>query len=143
MLAVNGFDCRDAYLLKRWQDPWIHMAVYKTETAPMDPAKTSWLDLIDAGLLHPSVEGSINRNGHLKQEEIVMPWLDRENYFIDYVSDWTEIPEGAEHSEHGVRNVQVESKGEKKALQNVQVKKETPKPQRVGLMRPPKIPFTK
>jgi SAM-dependent methyltransferase len=23
MLAVNGFDCRDAYLLKKFQDPWI------------------------------------------------------------------------------------------------------------------------
>jgi SAM-dependent methyltransferase len=84
MLAVNGFDCRDAYLLKRFQDPWTHLAVYKSNIKPMDPAATSWNDLIELNLLHPTIVNSINRHGHLRQEEIVMPWLDRENYFIDY-----------------------------------------------------------
>jgi len=86
MLAVNGFDCRDAYLLKKFQDPWINMAVYKTDIAPMDPATTNWYDLIDKKLLHPSIVDSINTSGYLKQEEIIMPWLDKELYFIDYVS---------------------------------------------------------
>lgn len=92
MLAVNGFDCRDAYLLKRFQDPWIQMAVYKTDVSVMDPDTTSWYELIDKNLLHPSIESSINSNGYLKQEEIVMPWLDKENYFIDYVSQWSPAP---------------------------------------------------
>jgi hypothetical protein len=92
MLAVNGFDCRDAYLLKQFQDPWINMAVYKTDVAPMDPKTTTWFDLIDKNLLHPSIVNSINANGFLKQEEIVMPWLDKELYFIDYISQQTEIP---------------------------------------------------
>ena len=96
MLAVNGFDCRDAYLLKRFQDPWINMAVYKSDVPPMDPATTSWYDLIDKNLLHPSIVDSVNANGYLKQEEICMPWLDRELYFIDYISQMMEFPPATE-----------------------------------------------
>lgn len=92
MLAVNGFDCRDAYLLKKFQDPWIQMAVYKTDVPVMDPETTNWYDLADKNLLHPSIVSSINTHGFLRQEEIVMPWLDKENYFIDYVSQWTPAP---------------------------------------------------
>jgi hypothetical protein len=68
------------------------MAVYKTDIAPMDPMTTTWYDLIDKNLLHPSIVSSVNSNGFLKQEEIVMPWLDKENYFIDYVSRQMEFP---------------------------------------------------
>ena len=96
MLAVNGFDCRDAYLLKKFQDPWIQMAVYKSNIPPMDPATTTWNDLINTGLLHHSIVDSINSNGHLKQEEIVMPWLDKELYFIDYVGQNMEMPPSTE-----------------------------------------------
>lgn len=107
MLAVNGFDCRDAYLLKRFQDPWINMAVYKTSVAPMDPDTTTWFDLIDKNLLHPSIVDSLNANGHLKQEEIVMPWLDKELYFIDYVSKCMDFPEPTETT--GVFNTEIKS----------------------------------
>lgn len=92
MLAVNGFDCRDAYLLKRHNDPWIHMAVYKSSVAPMDPKTTTWFDLAEKNLLHDSIVRCLNNYGHVKQEEILYPWLDRENYFVDYVSEYTEIP---------------------------------------------------
>lgn len=96
MLAVNGFDCRDAYLLKRFQDPWIQMAVYKSDIAPMDPATTSWFDLADRGLLHPTIVSSLNSNGFLKQEEICMPWLNKELYFVDYISQQMELPENTD-----------------------------------------------
>jgi len=96
MLAVNGFDCRDAYLLKRFQDPWTQIAVYKTDILPMDPQTTTWFDLIDKNLLHPSIVDSLNSNGYLKQEEIIMPWLDKELYFIDYISQQMEIPPATE-----------------------------------------------
>lgn len=95
MLAVNGFDCRDAYLLKRYNDTWIHMAVYKSDHAPMDPRTTTWFDLAEKNLLHPSLVQCLERYGHIQQEEIVMPWLDKENYFVDYVSQYTEIPKEA------------------------------------------------
>jgi SAM-dependent methyltransferase len=93
MLAVNGFDCRDAYLLKKFQEPWIDMVVYKSDVLPMNPDTTTWFDLIDKELLHPSMVNSLNANGYLKQEEIVMPWLDKELYFIDYVSQHMATPE--------------------------------------------------
>ncbi len=92
MLAVNGFDCNDAYLLKKYNDPWIDIAVYKSNIAPMDPAKTKWEHLIDTGLLNHSVVNSILKNGHVRQEEIVYPWLDKENYFVDWIRQQTEIP---------------------------------------------------
>lgn len=98
MLAVNGFDCRDAYLLKKFQDPWINIVVYKSDVEPMDPDNTTWFDLIDKGLLHPSIVNSLNANGYLKQEEIIMPWLDKELYFIDYVSQRIEMPVANETS---------------------------------------------
>lgn len=81
MLAVNGFDCRDSYMYKAPNDPWIHMAVYKTNIAPMDPATTRWYDLAEKGLLHDSLVASINAHGHLRQEDIILPWLDRDFYF--------------------------------------------------------------
>jgi SAM-dependent methyltransferase len=86
MLAINGFDCRDAYLLKKFNDPWINMAVYKTDIAPMDPTTTTWFDLIDKNLLHPTVVNSITSHGYLRQEDMLYPWLDKENYFVDYIS---------------------------------------------------------
>ena len=111
MLAVNGFDCRDAYLLKKFQDPWINMAAYKSDQAPMDPATTTLADLADKNLLHPTVVSSIMTNGYLKQEEIMMPWLDKENYFVDYVSHKESLP-GMENlipTVEGVHNISIKS----------------------------------
>ena len=82
MLAVNGFDCRDSYMYKAPNDPWIHLAVYKTDIAPMDPGTTRWYDLAEKGLLHDSLIASIEKHGHLRQEDIVLPWLDRDWYFV-------------------------------------------------------------
>jgi SAM-dependent methyltransferase len=79
MLAVNGFDCRDAYFYKNVETDWIYLAVYKAE-GPMDPSTTSWFDLADKNLLHPSVVDSLNRYGHVRQEDIVYPWLDKDFY---------------------------------------------------------------
>jgi trans-aconitate methyltransferase len=143
MLAVNGFDCRDAYLYKQAQDPWIQIAVYKSEVAPMDPATTTWYDLVESGLLHPSMEQSINANGFLKQEDIVMPWLDKENYYIDWVPQWTEIPSAAGAPiVDGVFNETKKSETST-AKQGKKVKKETKLLDRIQLPRPPKRSFTK
>jgi hypothetical protein len=102
MLAVNGFDTRDAYLLKKFNDPWINMAVYKSDVAPMDPTTTSWFDLMETGLLHPSVVNSLNKFGHVRQEELLYPWLDKENYYVDWIPQATEIPDGIEQHTEGV-----------------------------------------
>lgn len=138
MLAVNGFDCKDAYLLKQFNDPWIHIAVYKSEQAPKDPANTSWSDLVGTGLLHSSIENSINKFGYLRQEDIVMPWLDRENYFVDYVSELTEIPKAAgEPVVKGIFNKTIET-GNSKLEQAPAVVKSTKLLKPVKSIRPPK-----
>lgn len=131
MLAVNGFDCNDAYLLKRWNDPWIRLAVYKSDQSPRDPASTSWYDLIDSGLLNPSVVNSINKYGYLRQEDILYRWLDKENYYVDYVPQYTQTPKQAgETINVGVENVKIVS--EKPTIRTA------PK-QRVGAVPPSKL----
>jgi SAM-dependent methyltransferase len=81
MLAVNGFDCRDAYFLKEENDPWLSAAVYKTDIAPMDPKTTTWYDLADLNLVSDSVMDSLNKYGYVKQEELVTVWLDKDFHF--------------------------------------------------------------
>jgi hypothetical protein len=82
MLAVNGFDCRDSYMYKAENYPWFHVAVYKSDIKPMDPAKTTWAELDEKGLLHNSIAGSIRKHGYLRQEDILLPWLDKQLYFV-------------------------------------------------------------
>jgi trans-aconitate methyltransferase len=77
MLAVNGFDCNDAYFLKNQTEPWIHAAVYKTAIEPMDPRQTSWEQLAALDLLNPSAAACVNKYGHVKEDELIFTWLDR------------------------------------------------------------------
>lgn len=143
MLAVNGFDCNDAYLLKEFNDPWIHMAVYKSNIPPMDPKTTTWENLCDTGLLNPTVVNSIRKNGHLRQEEIVYAWLDKENYFIDYVSQRTEIPaEAGDPKIEGVFNNSVAAEISK-VKQPTAKEVGTPLLKPIGVLRPPKGRYVK
>jgi len=81
MLAVNGFDCNDAYFLKEENSPWLHAAVYKSNIPPMDPGSTNWYKLAELNLINESVIDCLNRYGHVKQEEIVTSWLDKDFHF--------------------------------------------------------------
>jgi SAM-dependent methyltransferase len=82
MLAVNGFDCKDAYFYKNMNDPWLYAAVYKSGHAPMDPHKTSWHDLVDMELVNDSIKQSLNKNNYVRQEDILTTWLDKGFYRI-------------------------------------------------------------
>lgn len=82
MLAVSGFDCRDAYFYKNIHSNWINLAVYKSMD-PMDPTTTSLFDLAQKGLLHDSCIASLNTHGHIRQEDIVFPWLDKDFYQVN------------------------------------------------------------
>ena len=82
MLAVNGFDCRDAYFSKTQGNPWIQACVYKTGHEPMDPATTNWRDLADKNLLNDTMINSLDKYGHIKQEDLVCVWLDRSRHYI-------------------------------------------------------------
>lgn len=81
MLAVNGFDCNDAYFKKEENSPWLYAAVYKSDIEPMDPKTTSWYNLADKNLLNDSVVSCLNKYGYVKQEEIVVNWLDKDFSF--------------------------------------------------------------
>ena len=81
MLAVNGFDCNDCFMQKQENDPWINIAVYKSQE-PMDPATTTWHDLIKKELVSPSAANSIARHGYVKQEDLITRWLDKDFYFV-------------------------------------------------------------
>jgi hypothetical protein len=77
ILAVSGFDCKDAYFDMKENDPWLRVAVYK-DRSPMDPATTSWFDLADMNLVNDSVKDSLNKYGFVAQEELLFTWLDRD-----------------------------------------------------------------
>ena len=76
MLAVTGWDCRAGFFLKQPRDPWLHAIVYKSEHKPRDPKTTTWYDLVDLGVLPETAEKSINAHGYLKQQDLIIPWLD-------------------------------------------------------------------
>jgi hypothetical protein len=77
MLAVNGFDCRDCYIYMAPNYGWIHIAVYKSMEA-LDPVHTSWFDLADLNLVSDSAMASLNKYGHVRQEELMFTWLDKD-----------------------------------------------------------------
>jgi len=79
MLAVNGFDCKNGFFKKEPDDAWISLVVYKSDVEPMDPAITRWYDLVDLKLLPDSADVSIHKFGHLRQQDLVLPWLDKSN----------------------------------------------------------------
>jgi SAM-dependent methyltransferase len=76
MLATAGWDCRTGFFQQPLQDPWIRAVVYKTEQSPRDPRTTTWYDLCDTGLLPETAERSIQAHGYLRQQDLVVPWLD-------------------------------------------------------------------
>lgn len=77
MLAVNGFDCKDAYFCKNANDPWMYAAVYKA-TQPMDPKTTSWHTLAEMNLVNDSVKESLQKYNYVTQDDLLVTWLDKD-----------------------------------------------------------------
>jgi SAM-dependent methyltransferase len=76
MLAVTGWDCRAGFFRKVPDDPWIHAVVYKSSQDPVDP-RANWHAIADSGLLPESAVAGINRVGHLRQQDLILPWIDK------------------------------------------------------------------
>lgn len=77
MLAVSGWDCQSGFFLKRPTDPWINIIVYNRESQePLNPKTTSWYELAEKKLIPDSAAESVFRHGCLKQQELLLPWLD-------------------------------------------------------------------
>jgi trans-aconitate methyltransferase len=79
-LAVNGFDCRDGHFKQTRHDPHIWGSVYKGKISPMDPAKTNWYHLHEAGLTPYSLDNIIHSRGYISFESLKVEWLDHSIY---------------------------------------------------------------
>jgi SAM-dependent methyltransferase len=77
MLSVAGWDCAGGFFKKHIDDPWLHAVVYKSQHQPMNPKTTSWYELADRKLLPESAEQCVKRFGELRQQELIVPWLDK------------------------------------------------------------------
>lgn len=77
MLAVSGWDCNSGFFKKSPTDPWLHAVVYRSDLGPQDVAKTSWYQLAEQNLLPKSAAESVQRHGYVVQDELVLPWLDK------------------------------------------------------------------
>jgi trans-aconitate methyltransferase len=67
---------KHGFFSKNPRDPWLHAIVYKSNIAPQDPKKTTWYTLSELGLLPDSADRSIYAHGELRQQDLVLPWLD-------------------------------------------------------------------
>lgn len=81
MLALSGFDCRDAFFYRKDNSPWLYIAVYASEHEPLESA--SWYDLAARGLINDSLIESVNKYGYARMEDIVVRWLDKDFYRIN------------------------------------------------------------
>jgi SAM-dependent methyltransferase len=82
MLAMSGFDCKDAYFYRQPNSPWLYAAVYASGHDPIT-SHASWHDLIARNLINESIVQSINKYGHVRLEEVVVAWLDKNYHRID------------------------------------------------------------
>jgi len=76
MLAVTGWDCRAGFFLKDQFDPWLHAVVYNSNQPARDPRTTTWYELAETNLLPESAVRSVMSHGYLKQQDLLVPWLD-------------------------------------------------------------------
>ena len=76
LLAACGFDCRDGHFKQRRHDPLIHLCAYKSPHKPMDLDKVSLYDLDDMKMLPESVSKCVQKYGSIRQEFLILPWLD-------------------------------------------------------------------
>ena len=81
LLAVNGWDCASGFFKKEINDNWLHAIVYKSEIEPLAPG-TSWYELSETGLLPETAEKSILNHGFIRQQDLVIPWLDKSNTWM-------------------------------------------------------------
>lgn len=77
MLATAGWDCREGFFRQLPNDPWITTVVYKSTQAPRAPKNLTWYDLQETGLLPVSADQSIQAHGYLRQQDLILPWLDK------------------------------------------------------------------
>jgi SAM-dependent methyltransferase len=81
MLAISGFDCRDAYFYRKQNTPWLYAGVYASEHEPL-PEHATWHDLADRNLINDSIINSVNKYNHARLDDVVVSWFDKNLYQI-------------------------------------------------------------
>ena len=76
MLATAGWDCAGGFFKQTSLDPWIHAVVYKSAQAPQNPREVTWHTLSELGLLPESAVRSIYAHSALRQQDLIVPWID-------------------------------------------------------------------
>ena len=76
MLATAGWDCGTGFFKQMPTDSWIHAVVYKSSHKPLDPKTTTWHKLSELELLPRSAAKSIQAHNYLRQQDLVIPWVD-------------------------------------------------------------------
>ena len=76
MLATAGWDCATGFFLQRPNDLWIRAIAYKSEHEPLNPKTTNWHQLRELNLLPESAAKSVQDHNYLRQQDLVLPWLD-------------------------------------------------------------------
>jgi SAM-dependent methyltransferase len=76
MLATAGWDCGSGFFKQMPGDPWLHAIVYRSEHAPQNSRETTWHSLVDLNLLPESAAKSIYNHNALRQQDLVVPWVD-------------------------------------------------------------------
>jgi SAM-dependent methyltransferase len=73
-LALNGFDCKDAYFKKEPYVDMIEVITYKNS----DPLEydLSWYDLVERKILNENASNIINSLGYLSDQGLITKWID-------------------------------------------------------------------
>jgi SAM-dependent methyltransferase len=76
MLATAGWDCGAGFFKQIPSEPWIHAVVYKSSQPPQNPRDINWHTLAEQNLLPPSAAKSIYAHSALRQQDLIVPWID-------------------------------------------------------------------
>jgi hypothetical protein len=77
MLSLTGWDCNTGFFHQRPNHGWIYAVAYKSDHQPLDPRSTNWYNLAELNLLPESAVRSIKAHGYLRQQDLLLPWLDK------------------------------------------------------------------
>ena len=77
MLTMAGWESRGGYFKINPVTGWITALVYNSNEPVRDPKITSLYNLCDTGLLPVSAEQSIIKNGYLREQDLILEWIDR------------------------------------------------------------------
>ena len=78
LLALNGFDCNDAFFRKLPYTDMIEAITYKV-SEPHDPAM-NWHHLAELGMFNDNINDIITTRNYLTDQGLVTKWIDGTNF---------------------------------------------------------------